>query len=151
MAKRIRKIPQGPCKTCGAYDRQKSGNCRPCHKIKHKIYRDSNKEKIKEQIRIIRHKNKWNYLRTRLMKEHSLTLEDYFQMLERQKNLCAICSNPPSSNKRLCVDHCHMTNKVRELLCDRCNTTLGKFEENIELFKQAINYLERHKNCTEKT
>jgi len=41
----------------------------------------------------------------------------------------------------LAVDHCHNTNKVRELLCSACNILLGKAKDNISILQSAINYL----------
>jgi len=48
------------------------------------------------------------------------------------------------------VDHDHVTNKVRGLLCHHCNTALGKFKDDINIMKQAIKYLERsnENNCS---
>lgn len=73
------------------------------------------------------------------------------QMLETQNHLCAICRNPetqlnPRSDKkvRLALDHCHKTNKLRGMLCWRCNTTLGKVEDSIPLLKEMIAYLEKY-------
>jgi len=43
--------------------------------------------------------------------------------------------NPPH------VDHDHITGKVRGLLCSPCNTGLGMFQENAQLFLKAIQYL----------
>jgi hypothetical protein len=70
-------------------------------------------------------------------------------MFEEQKGLCAICQKPPSGNTavngRMCVDHDHKTGKVRKLLCFNCNTAIGKLNDDPELFKRAINYLENER------
>ena len=56
------------------------------------------------------------------------------------KNICDICGTPPS-NKRHSIDHCHSTGVIRGLLCDACNTGLGKFKDNTNLLQKAIKYL----------
>lgn len=57
-------------------------------------------------------------------------------------NCCVICK----STKRLHIDHCHNTHKFRGLLCGKCNTGLGMFDENIEKLLKAISYLNHFKN-----
>jgi hypothetical protein len=47
---------------------------------------------------------------------------------------------------RMVVDHCHSTNKVRGILCDLCNTALGKFHDDVNLLSNAIGYLNKGKN-----
>lgn len=49
-------------------------------------------------------------------------------MLEQQGGVCAICKEPNQDFRRMHVDHCHKTLRVRGLLCIRCNTTLGMIE-----------------------
>lgn len=39
------------------------------------------------------------------------------------------------------MDHDHETGEVRGLICPRCNTGLGVFDDNIELLQAAIEYL----------
>lgn len=77
-----------------------------------------------------------------------LSAEDYYKMLEKQNHLCAICKNPETQLKKkankikmLSVDHCHVSGKVRGLLCHLCNTALGSFKDSIENLEQAIKYL----------
>jgi len=41
------------------------------------------------------------------------------------------------------LDHCHKTGRIRGVLCNNCNTGLGKFYDDIELLKTAINYLQK--------
>jgi hypothetical protein len=57
---------------------------------------------------------------------------------------CAICSIKPEDGKpktRMVVDHCHKTNKVRGILCDLCNTAIGKFHDDVSKLAKAIKYL----------
>ena len=37
------------------------------------------------------------------------------------------------------IDHCHMTGKIRGLLCGPCNTGLGVYEKKKDLFKRYLN------------
>jgi hypothetical protein len=37
-----------------------------------------------------------------------------------------------------------VTGKVRDLLCTRCNTGIGQFQEDPDALRRAANYLERH-------
>ena len=61
---------------------------------------------------------------------------------------CTICgkkeTNIDSRTKKpyeLSIDHCHKTNEVRGVLCSKCNTGLGMFNDNIDMMKKAIKYL----------
>lgn len=68
---------------------------------------------------------------------YGLTGDDYLKMYNNQSGLCAICQ----ASDKLVIDHCHTTNKVRGLLCGKCNTALGLLKDNIEYFQRAIEYL----------
>lgn len=70
--------------------------------------------------------------RRRELLKYGLTPEDYDRMLERQDNSCKICKRSCSSGKKLAVDHCHNTGKVRGLLCASCNTRLGFIEAYLQ-------------------
>jgi hypothetical protein len=39
------------------------------------------------------------------------------------------------------IDHCHITGKVRGLLCSKCNKALGLFSDNLNTLEQALKYL----------
>jgi len=75
------------------------------------------------------------------LRKYNLTEEQYTEMSKKQDNKCYICKQ--NSVKFLCVDHCHTTGKVRDLLCHNCNTAIGHFKESKELLLSAINYLEK--------
>lgn len=57
---------------------------------------------------------------------------------------CMICMKKPQLYKAHAIDHCHVTGKVRGILCHKCNTGLGYFNEDVELLKSAISYLNEH-------
>lgn len=71
----------------------------------------------------------------------------YAEMLTKQGGVCAICAMPETSInrageiKRLSVDHCHETAKVRGLLCMKCNTGLGGMRHDVKVLLEAIRYL----------
>jgi hypothetical protein len=71
--------------------------------------------------------------------------EDIFQnILSSQENKCQICKNPFSDINKIQVDHDHDTGKVRGLLCIKCNTGIGKLNEDIKILESAIEYLKIH-------
>lgn len=83
--------------------------------------------------------------RWHLKKSYGLSLDDFQRLLESQGGGCAICGNKPEHDvpkTRMVVDHCHATNKVRGILCDLCNTAIGKFQDDPDLLRSAIKYLE---------
>lgn len=81
-----------------------------------------------------------------LRRMYGITLDDYNKLLTQQNNVCAICLGTFSGTnqhgaKKLAVDHCHETKKVRGLLCENCNRGIGMFKHNTELLTSAITYL----------
>ncbi len=88
---------------------------------------------------------KGEYLNRRLKQKFGIGLNDYELMHQSQGGKCKLCEREESTKqRRLAVDHCHATLKVRALLCHHCNTGLGNFKDNIELLRKAIRYLEAY-------
>ena len=42
------------------------------------------------------------------------------------------------------IDHCHTTNKVREVLCPKCNKALGSLNEDPQRIAGLIQYIAIH-------
>ena len=61
----------------------------------------------------------------------------------KQGNVCAICGRAFTKADYPVLDHDHDTGEVRGLLCHRCNAVLGLATDNIEIFRTAIEYLDR--------
>ncbi len=80
-----------------------------------------------------------------------LSIDQIEAKLKNQNYVCAICEQPETAVykstgvvKNLALDHDHKTNKMRDFLCFKCNSFLGKLENSI-LMDKFLNYLEKHK------
>ena len=72
-------------------------------------------------------------------------------MLDYQDHRCALCRKSETAIinnkiKRLAVDHCHETNQVRGLLCQRCNLLLGQVGDDWLILDNAIEYVSHWHN-----
>lgn len=109
----------------------------------------------RKKVRYAKNKGKWanqkrNYYFIKGTKLKIL-ISEYNEILIKQNHVCKICKKPETmkaansinkETKRLAIDH--KNNKIRGLLCHRCNTGIGSFYDNIELIKSAITYLKKH-------
>lgn len=79
----------------------------------------------------------------KLKKKYSISIEKYKEMLETQQYKCKICLtiDPRGPQNVFVVDHCHKTGLVRGLLCNHCNTALGKFKDSSEILDRALAYV----------
>lgn len=111
----------------------------------YKKYRQENKTNIRKSQKIWRENNPEKcrkYYRNNGLKLYGITPTDYDALLKSQGGKCAICKRPSSDFKRrLHVDHDHTTNKIRGLLCVKCNQGIGYFNDCPELLQQARKYL----------
>lgn len=86
--------------------------------------------------------------------KYGLTPEQVQRMRDQQRGRCAICETAmriggkPGMDQEN-VDHDHTTGVVRGLLCSRCNTSIGKFNDNPALLRRAAEYVEGRYNMPE--
>ena len=102
--------------------------CKPCQCAKAKQYRDAMPLAARS-----------NYLKRRF----GITLKSYRDMFEAQSGACAMCKR--RSERSLCVDHDHVTGKVRALLCNSCNAMIGFAQEDAMIVQSALSYLMKYK------
>jgi len=108
-------------------------------KVKYqKEYYLKNKAKLDKEHKKYYRKNKkqiqyinWKW---QIKKRFGIDENEYNLLLKCQNRRCAICGRREKAKinnivKRLAIDHCHKTGKVRGLLCSKCNGTLGWYEK----------------------
>jgi len=110
-----------------------AGLCNSCYKAK---WKRENPEK--HALSYQSYKDSGGVKFSRLLRKYGITRTDYESMLDSQGGGCAICGSRPDL---LCVDHDHLTGKVRGLLCSTCNKGLGHFCDDPGLLGRATNYL----------
>lgn len=125
------------CKTCNVFLKNrkiKSGKCVRCYGKEYKKAR-ANTPLAKAKRR-----------RNKIFGKYKITMAQYDAMSLKQSGKCAICFAPPEDVRYgvLCIDHCHKTGKIRGLLCFECNLGLGRFEDKLQILKNAIHYLKAH-------
>ena len=84
----------------------------------------------KECDRIVRRSDKYGLSRDRVS-----------EML--QQSHCEACRQPFASDAEKHIDHRHSDGAVRGVLCERCNTTLGKCDESPRILMALCGYLGR--------
>ncbi len=73
-------------------------------------------------------------------KLYGLTADALAAMRSAQGDACPICLEPFVKEPH--VDHDHATGRIRGLLCGRCNLGLGKFRDDPERLRRAVDYLQ---------
>jgi hypothetical protein len=134
-------------------------HCRKCCTIDHREWREKNRQYYREYKRrrnaLYPQKHDPEYRRqhyinvgrgVNMLRQYGITEAEFDALLVSQGGGCAICGRLDSGlkNRRMSVDHCHKTGKIRGILCAHCNHGLGKFNDDPDLMTVAITYLLRH-------
>lgn len=146
MAKAPTTYTGAPCKDCGSAIRYIKGNaCAACrrayrrleymtftkeHRSKTQAWHQANRERHNEVMRA-----------GQLRRKFGITPEQYDAIASAQGKLCAICRKACITDRKLAVDHCHTTNRIRGLLCNNCNIGLGKLRDDPIILERALAYL----------
>ena len=81
----------------------------------------------------------------RAAKTYGTTLEHIQQMRTNADGICQCCGLPGEGHyKRLVIDHCHSTGKIRGLICAKCNTVLGLVKDRIEVLQNLQTFIENN-------
>lgn len=104
------------------------------------------RERRRELQRQKRAKNPEAYKRetrnTHLKKKFGMTIEEVDHMFLAQGSKCAACGESDLRiAAKFCVDHCHERQKVRGILCYRCNVALGLVKDSKQTLLGLVAYL----------
>ena len=118
-------------KTCPKCRRELSDSC--FHKRTYK----NGKVGLQHKCKDCASKNRREYYKphTSIRLKLKLTQEQVDHITKPGK--CQVCG----STKRLCIDHCHDTEKPRGLLCHKCNTALGLLDDDLQRILKLSQYL----------
>jgi DNA-directed RNA polymerase subunit RPC12/RpoP len=78
-----------------------------------------------------------------LIKKYGISLEDKKDLLKKQGYKCAICGKSVDVSSHL--DHDHLTNKVRGILCSPCNLALGLVHDSEEILLDMVFYIRKYR------
>jgi prolyl-tRNA synthetase len=117
--------------------------------IRAKAYRTTHQEACRTRNKVYaaaHRKERRAYL---LRRSYGISQAEYDALMNRHGGRCWICKTDDFGWKGPCVDHDHITNQVRGILCNTCNRAAGLLKENIftmkamiDYFRQANTYLE---------
>jgi hypothetical protein len=72
---------------------------------------------------------------------YGINHDDVLILIQQSGEACMICKEPFGKDQ-VCVDHDHVSGKIRGVLCRMCNTGLGHFKDDPIILSTAIQYLE---------
>lgn len=127
------------CGTVAGYYRHTRAKESACDKCK-KAISEKNRGRAKKNPEAYKKYRKKSWLKN----IYGISIEEYEAMKADQLGVCAICGKQETaSNRELAVDHDHSTGAVRGLLCTNCNLGLGNLQDDPDIVRRALEYLEK--------
>jgi hypothetical protein len=106
---------------------------------------DPEKYRASERARSKTPRRKYSLRARILLTKYGLTHDQYEALCSAQGGRCAICrTDTPRGRGGWAIDHDHQAGKVRGLLCTKCNTGVGLFDDDPARLRAAIKYLWKH-------
>ncbi len=135
-------------------------HCKLCSAAYSRKHYEKNKERVKARMRADYARDPGKYLeaaklrwktdptmklrhRVRRYKRTfgiSFSIKEFLELQNAQQGRCAICL---AKTEDLEIDHCHIKQVIRGLLCLNCNVLLGHAGDSVEILQKAIAYLQR--------
>lgn len=101
----------------------------------------SNCRRLRRRNRYALNPVKWSY--KHIKATYGLSKAEFDQLLLSQNGRCAACDDLFGNTRHRHIDHCHTTGRIRGILCQSCNVSIGSMKEDIGRLRRLIAYLER--------
>lgn len=119
--------------------------CKPCMKKYNKDRRDQRHSDPEVRSKELLQKSENHYKR-----RHGLTRDQREQYILELGSICGICGTSDPGKRGWQLDHDHSccppeyscSSCRRGILCVRCNTAVGLFDDNVEFLRKALAYLQ---------
>lgn len=109
--------------------------CNSCLYSEHKKWVENNEDKVKEY----REKDSWTLVKR--CSRRGISPEELIDRYQQQEECCAICKEHIELSDSA-IDHNHLTEEFRGVLCKQCNRALGMFKDSPKILSNALEYLE---------
>lgn len=113
--------------------------CKPCNRAKVAAWKAQNPERVKAAQQRNRARATERE-RSRKLRGYGLTQESYDALLTKQSGCCAGCFEQFVGTPY--IDHDHATGRVRGLLCNGCNKSIGFAKDDPTRLRALALYLE---------
>lgn len=116
---------------------KKKTSCKNCYNLYQSTWGQNNQTSKRKHI---------------VKSRYGISWEEYEEKFAFQDGMCAVCKKPlklftfeaKTKLETAHIDHSHTTGKIRGLLCSKCNSGLGLFQDSVVVLRNAVNYLEEY-------
>jgi hypothetical protein len=117
--------------------------CKDCRAEQQREYRTKNRNSVKNKAKL--YKRQPEVVKRDSAFRYNITLSELEKMDTGQCHICEASLEWGHTDRKQkpMIDHCHDTNKVRGILCHRCNCALGLLDDDTDRLKIAIEYLDQ--------
>ncbi len=119
----------------------RNGYCRACDRKKSRAWKAAHKPEIAPKMRSYHKRNPEKRRAMELKRRYGITLEQYYDLILAQEARCAACGDDLPEDRAPSVDHCHDTGKVRGILCNACNVSVGYMRNDPQRCLRLAKYL----------
>lgn len=124
-------------------DREKRLSARRAgDRLRYKIRGEAQKAVLRERY-ATDDQYRFKALERNFVKKYGLDWGGWKRMFHEQNGHCLGCDALLGTGRAVHIDHCHTSNKVRGLLCSKCNRVLGCVGDRVATLERLAKYLRR--------